>query len=734
MATGNSEMNMFLVHSKNSLCINSCISGTSAPESKVDNAGDDSARSEVAASYSSSTLWSLNRAARCYSRSPNNTVAIVDDRLGLSILHVKTDGSSEFAFDTLRGVGKFRNLYTPIGCKNIRYLQWSDNGVYLVIYFNLSNCAKEPGIAVDENLHIWDITQQCIVGSFCTRRMSPEQWPIIKWVGPSDNFVYCYGQQVSLYAITSPEGTYLKTTRLLLSIPIPRVFSVEVFYHENEASLLDGMVPSSDDEGTLVHAVTESVATMSLQTAPGLSSDSDTPGTQLDSAIKGYISIAAYTKADIANQVSGNLRICTIRCMGGDMFRVSSYDHELKTEDYADMLWSPSGKYLLVLGQSTVDLAGEKYGSTSNCLLYRATGAFICRVNTNTIHDARWCPTRDEFILMEGNMPCDITLYNTDCIRLFEFPKMYRNTIKWNPLGNMVALCGFGNLAGEICFWYRKDNGEYEQIVQFKEPCTVISEWSYDARYFITASTFPRMKVDNCIKIFSHEADLLDSKTFDECYGVCWIKTPETSWSFVRPRVRKSAGRKAVYRPKILPKDDMQRRVSDVKDVDPDKLSRNVDPGSWNVSPALASANAHTMRDNGYRGSLFSNDYGDKNDPNVDLLDAFRHVFSLQQNGHVSTQLVPTEPPVPHFNNRVPVEPMVSEKPPDRRTSASARGTGVKMPPEDAAKSLSMLMHLKKQMQGEKSKPLQQTILDEVQLLKLLLEAKNRSVNRTRVE
>ncbi|GFE53142.1 GYF domain-containing protein [Babesia ovis] len=810
MATVNQEMNMFLVHGKNGLYINSCISGPPT-ESKADttNSGDESATSEVIVPYSSNTLWSLNRCVRCYSTSPNNNVAIVDDRLGLSILHAKSVVTSEFAFDTLRGVGKFRNLYTPIGCKNIKYLQWSNNGVYLVIYFNLSNYSKETGAFLEDNLHIWDISQKCIVGSFCTRRLSPEQWPIIKWVGNSDKFVYCYGQQVSLYAITSPEGTFLKSTRLLLSIPIPRVFSVEVFYHKKGCDLslgTDALYPGGApgleqaSDFTVVQGVTDAMRDLHIQTPTTVASQlsvgetymshlpgnpqevgnelpndeaahilemshtidpsgsvlSDATGQCMKSAeeegssaalpnLKGQlISIAAYTKADISAQMTGNLRISTIECMGGDMFHVSSCDHELKTEDSAEMLWSPSGKYLLVLGQSTVDLAGEKYGSTSNCLLFRTNGSFVCRVNTKTIHDARWCPTRDEFIIMEGNMPCDITLYNSECVRLFEFPKLYRNTIKWNPLGNMVALCGFGNLAGEICFWYRKDSGEYEQIVHLKEPCTVVSEWSHDSRYFLAASTFPRMKVDNFLKIFSHEGDLLESKMLDECYGVGWISSPESVWQFVRPRVRKSLERKAVYRPKILPKDDSQRRILDAE-TDPiinggkhvlQNYTKNSLPGeqnAWNNSPSIVATTARTVRENHRRASLFSSDHGDKSDPSVDLLDAFRHVFSMPQmcpaaesnhfDGHV-----------PPYGHRVPMERdvhMENGHHQERRMPSHVVGSVTQ---EDAAKSLSMLMRIKKQMQCEKSKPLQQTILDEVQLLKLLLEAKNRSVNRARVE
>ncbi|KAK1932680.1 hypothetical protein X943_000326 [Babesia divergens] len=752
--------NMFLVHGKSGLFINSCV------PNKLDESTTDLTKlrdennPDVVNKFSCAPVWSLNRPVRHYLRSPINNVAIVDDRLGLSILHVNTECSSEPTFDTLRGVGKFRNLYTPIGCKNIKHLQWSNNGVYLVIYFNLSNYSKETGISLDDNLHIWDISQKTIVGTFSTRRLSPDQWPIIKWIGNTDRFAFCYAQQVSIYEIVSAESTPLKSTRLLLSIPIRRVFSVEVC--EGSCITVPGGKSAVFDNGVTGNAYNGVVDSCE---------PNDANNERIASLGKDkWISLAAYTKADITTHLTGNLRISTITSVGNELVEVSCHDHELRSEDSAEMLWSPSGRYLLVLGQSTVDLAGERYGSTSNCLLFRSDGSLVCRVNAQTTHDARWSPTRDEFIVMEGNMPCDITLYDANCTRLFEFPKAYRNTIKWNPLGNMVALCGFGNLAGEICFWYRKDSYDYEQIVHFKEPCTVISEWSPDSRFFMTASTFPRMKVDNFLKVFNHEGDLLEHQKFEECYGVCWMDTPTVGQGFLRPHVRKSAQRKAIYRPKILGKDETHKRPMDNATTlqsglgGPTNTTRtqsglphskppgsmtihtdsNSDSSSWHsltsarTSPksTIPLSNSRVPRDTRYKGSLFSNDHGDKNDPSVDLLHAFKHVFAISQTGEASHHMQydgvnrTQDSRRDDENGRMDNVAM-----PDKRGGHYSRGPGATANvQENAAKSLSMLMRIKNQLHCEKSKPLQQSILDEVQLLKLLLEAKNRSINRTQAE
>lgn len=767
MAMMGKDVNMFLVHGKNGLFVSSCDPKKSGEaESEPEASSNSAPNADVINRFSSEQLWSMDRAARLYSRSPNNNVAIVDDRLGLSILNVNSECSSEPSFDTLRGVGKFRHLYTPIGCKNIKHLQWSNNGVYLVIYFNLNNYSKETLLSLDDNLHIWNISQKSVVGTFSTRRLSPEQWPIVKWVGKEDMFAICSAKEVSLYAIGSGEATTLKSTRLLISIPVPRVFSVEVCQGKDSSEADGNTAPGGLEKGGVV-------------TAKGAGNKGEKKNALTALQNGSYVSLAAYSKADISTQLSGNLYITTIKAVGNQLVEVSPHNHELKTEDSAEMLWSPSGKYLLVHGQSTVDLAGQRYGSSSNCLLFRDDGTFIGCANAHNTHDARWSPVRDEFILMAGNMPCDITLYDASCRPLFVFPKSYRNTIRWNPLGNMVALCGFGNLAGEICFWYRKDTSDYEQIVHLKEPCTVVSDWSHDSRYFLTASTFPRMKVDNFLKIFNHEGDLIESQKFEECYDVCWMGSPGSGTEFVRPRVKKGVEPKAIYRPKIQTKEEDFKSVNDgafrvpaglgiphqplkgYSDMPPtprlpaNKMvsSDNIGDSSLRASPRSVRApfknkiplnNSRIPRETHYRGSLFSNDHGDKNDPSVDLLDAFKHVFALSQ-----ASQPPVRPPYepqhqPQMHPPTPPHqygPDVMENPqmmPDRRMNYVGRpvpnNPAVSNPQESASKNLSMLMRIKNQLHCEKSKPLQQSILDEMQLLNLLIEAKNRSVNRPPVE
>lgn len=48
------------------------------------------------------------------------------------------------------------------------------------------------------------------------------------------------------------------------------------------------------------------------------------------------------------------------------------------------------------------------------------------------------------------------TLFNLKGEQVFDFGTSPRNTVAWAPNSRFIALCGFGNLAGEIQFWDRR--------------------------------------------------------------------------------------------------------------------------------------------------------------------------------------------------------------------------------------------------------------------------------------
>ncbi|CBZ52310.1 conserved hypothetical protein [Neospora caninum Liverpool] len=252
--------------------------------------------------------------------------------------------------------------------------------------------------------------------------------------------------------------------------------------------------------------------------------------------------------------------------------------------DSAELAWSPSGTGLLVMANTTVDAAGENYGGVGDCWYFsreppvddvarlqqihaellalsaglsargateknaHATAAtsaaavqalldavqslssFVRKLSKKVAQDAKWSPTRDEFVLIEGKSPSDIYLLDKQCHVRFSFPPKYRNTITWGPFGQMVAIGGFGNLAGELSFWYRDSNVRgMSLITEWRAACTVQSVWAPSGDMFLTASTYPRMKVDNVFRVFDYEGEEIASVKFEELYKVSW--KPESDLS-----------------------------------------------------------------------------------------------------------------------------------------------------------------------------------------------------------
>lgn len=93
----------------------------------------------------------------------------------------------------------------------------------------------------------------------------------------------------------------------------------------------------------------------------------------------------------------------------------------------------------------------------------------------------------------------------------------------WGNLGRFVCLAGFGNLNGEMEIW---DIVTKKRIGICKSNSASYCGWSNDDRKLITAILTPRLRVDNCYKIFSYTGVLLHKTNYDhtELYEAIWLR------------------------------------------------------------------------------------------------------------------------------------------------------------------------------------------------------------------
>jgi len=186
------------------------------------------------------------------------------------------------------------------------------------------------------------------------------------------------------------------------------------------------------------------------------------------------------------------------------------------------MRWNNTGTAILVQTMMDVDDSGKAYYGTTKLYHMRPDGQedSIVAGDDGAVHDVQWSPTQDEFLLLHGDLPCKQTLHEGRKARtLVDFGRGHHNTIRWNNFGRFVVLGGFGQLVGDTEFW---DKPGKQLLGSVRLECCVVSEWGPDGRYFLSATTAPRMRVDNKIQIRDYCGRLLQTMEFEELLWAGW--------------------------------------------------------------------------------------------------------------------------------------------------------------------------------------------------------------------
>ncbi|PNY29470.1 Eukaryotic translation initiation factor 2A [Tolypocladium capitatum] len=191
--------------------------------------------------------------------------------------------------------------------------------------------------------------------------------------------------------------------------------------------------------------------------------------------------------------------------------------------DKVQMKWNKRGSSILVLAQTDVDRSGKSYYGETTLYLLSTNGAFDARVTLDKegpIHDVSWSDNSREFGVVYGYMPAKATIFNDRAAAKHSFPLAPRNTITFSPSGRFVLVAGFGNLAGQV--------DVYDLEKDYRKVCTIesgnpsVCEWSPDSRYLMTATTSPRLRVDNGVKLWHVGGGIMYNEDMIELYNVMW--------------------------------------------------------------------------------------------------------------------------------------------------------------------------------------------------------------------
>ncbi|CAK7272129.1 hypothetical protein SEPCBS119000_004963 [Sporothrix epigloea] len=191
--------------------------------------------------------------------------------------------------------------------------------------------------------------------------------------------------------------------------------------------------------------------------------------------------------------------------------------------DKVQLKWNSQGSSLIVLAQTDVDKSNKSYYGETTLYLLSASGGFDARITLDKegpIHDVSWSPNSKEFGVIYGFMPARTTIFNQKAEAKHTFPLGPRNTITFSPSGRFVLVAGFGNLAGQIDVYdLTKD---YRKICTIESGSPSVCEWSPDSCYIMTATTSPRLRVDNGVKLWHVGGSLIYNVDMVELYNVIW--------------------------------------------------------------------------------------------------------------------------------------------------------------------------------------------------------------------
>lgn len=191
--------------------------------------------------------------------------------------------------------------------------------------------------------------------------------------------------------------------------------------------------------------------------------------------------------------------------------------------DKVQLKWNASGTTLIVLAQTEVDRTGKSYYGETTLYLLSASGAFDSRIDLDKegpIHDVSWNPNSKEFGVVYGYMPAKTTIFNLRGQPSHTFPLSPRNTIQFSPHGRFVLVAGFGNLAGQMDIYDMDKN--FHKIATVEASNASVCAWSPDGQYILTATTSPRLRVDNGVRIWHVSGSLMYNEDMTELYDVTW--------------------------------------------------------------------------------------------------------------------------------------------------------------------------------------------------------------------
>eukprot|EP00775_Hariotina_reticulata_P012065 gene12064-12206_t len=330
-------------------------------------------------------------------------------------------------------------------------LDWSKTGAFLVT-------AQRPSKGEDgqpaKNIKVWEVASGLVVLELGVKSVNKESWPLLQW---------SHGDEVLYHSVTNTVHQYSRATGFKAAKKIP----------------IKGV--------------------SSFQPCPA-------PGKQL---------LAAFIP-----ELKGQPAVATVvDCSGDQPVTISRKSFYRATG--ASMMWNQPSTACLFMATSETDATNQSYYGESK-LHYlpaeadRADGACsVAMPKDGPVHDVQWSPAGDFFVVVAGFMPAQVILHDSRCKPVYDMGSGPYNIARWNPFGRFLAIAGFGNLPGDVVFYNKLAKGNCKQMGATRSGSAVTAEWSPCGRFLMTATTAPRLRVDNNVRIFTYYGEKVCEQPFD---------------------------------------------------------------------------------------------------------------------------------------------------------------------------------------------------------------------------
>ncbi|MEW5320441.1 MAG: hypothetical protein WDW38_011515 [Sanguina aurantia] len=325
-----------------------------------------------------------------------------------------------------------------------------------------------------KNLKVWDLATKACVLALCQKTVNKDSWPVLEWscddsvvVHMVTNTLHCYSRQDGFSAYRKLAIKGVGTFSISPSAGPPRL-----------AAFLPEVKASPAAAAVYDWSVTGSGAA----------------------------------------EPAALVRKAFFRCQG------------------AQMHWNATGSAVLAMAYADFDATNQSYYGEQKLhfLPSEAKDAELAVTvplpKEGPVHDVKWTPAGDYFVVVAGFMPSKVTLFDAKCKAVYDLGTGPYNLVWWNPFGRFLAVAGFGNLPGDILFYDKKTSGVMKQMGAVRSPA-VTGDWSPDGRHFLVATTAPRLRVDNGFKVFTYYGEQVSSQAVPVLYQASWRPAPEGTYT-----------------------------------------------------------------------------------------------------------------------------------------------------------------------------------------------------------